>query len=98
MKRLLRSSVFALALGAIGVIATAPSADAQQQYPQNSTVYRKRMDNFLKVVREQCQKACPASERERVMTTYRHMESRIMDVCADGWVTSAENDYVMAVQ
>lgn len=55
------------------------------------------MENMVKVLRAQCQKACPPTARERIMAALAKVESRVVDVCADGWVTDAENDYVMSV-
>ena len=96
MRPLLRSSVFVLALGATGVVASAHSADAQQtRYPESSTSYRKRLDGVIKTLRTACSARCPATDRERIMSGIDRLASRVMDVCADGVVTEAENDYVM---
>lgn len=95
MKPILRTSLFVVALGAVGVIASARPADAQSsRFPESSTSYRKRMDNVVKVMREACNAHCPAASRSSVMASIDKMASRIMEVCADGIVTSAENDYV----
>lgn len=90
--------MLALALAAVGTVASGHNADAQQsRYPESSTSYRKRMDSMVKVLRARCLAACPPTERERIMAAISKVESRVMDVCADGWVTSAENDYVFSV-
>ena len=88
-------NVFALALGALGVVALAPGADAQTvHYPVDSISYRKRLDDAIKMMRKGCDAHCPPKDRARIVAGIDRMASRVVDVCADGWVTAAENDYV----
>jgi len=93
---LLRSSVFAVALGVVGLVAAAPDAHAARTFPESSTSYRKRMDDFVKTLRTVCNQKCPADGRAKVMAALDRLSSRVMDVCADGVVTQAENDWVMS--
>jgi hypothetical protein len=98
-RHLLRSTVFALALGSVGIVASTQSADAETQtgYPISSTVYRKRMTDMIKTVRDHCNAKCPAEERAGVSAYLDKIASRVAEVCADGVVTAAENTYVSSV-
>lgn len=96
MKSGLRGIVLLLALATGGVMAVS-DAQAATQYPINSTAYRKKMGTLIQRIRTTCSARCPREAVPGIMAALTKVEFRITQVCADGWVTAAEDDYVLSV-
>ena len=95
MRNGIRSTLLALALVTAGM--TVVGEVQAGKYPVNSTEYRKRMDAMIAHIRATCSARCPREAVAPMMAAMTKMEFRVTQACADGWVTEAEDAWVLSV-